>query len=116
MIKLAVGILLVLGLAGCSSLDQAKSRELGDELKVSNELLEDAPQSIASSYAANPQVQAFIDRLVKNDHFDKKRLELALEQQKQTLNINIEQAFADAKAALKQYIKEKKRTIEIFFL
>ncbi|MEL0635910.1 lytic murein transglycosylase B [Marinomonas sp. TI.3.20] len=77
MIKLAVGILLVLGLAGCSSLDQAKSRELGDELKVSNELLEDAPQSIASSYAANPQVQAFIDRLVKNDHFDKKRLELA---------------------------------------
>ena len=77
MIKLAVGTLLVLGLAGCSSLDQAKSRELGNELGVSNALLDDAPQDFASSYAANPQVKAFIARLVKKDGFDEKRLRLA---------------------------------------
>ena len=40
---------------------------------------------------------------VTRAEINKKRLELALEQQKQTLNVNVEQAFADAKAALKQY-------------
>jgi len=39
---------------------------------------------------------------------NKKKLELALEQQKQTLNTNVEQAFADAKASLKQYEASEK--------
>lgn len=77
MIKLAVGMLLALGLAGCSSFDQAKSRELGDQLGVSNALLENAPSSPDSSYAAKPEVQAYIDQIVKQYGFNKKRLELA---------------------------------------
>jgi outer membrane protein len=45
---------------------------------------------------------------VTRSEIDKKRLELALEQQKQTLSVNIEQAFTDAKAALKQYEASEK--------
>lgn len=45
---------------------------------------------------------------VTRAEINKKRLELALEQQKQTLNTNVEQAFADAKAALKQYEASEK--------
>ncbi|MGB7390774.1 MAG: lytic murein transglycosylase B [Marinomonas sp.] len=77
MMKLAVGMLLVLGLVGCSSAGQVKEQALGDELGVSNQLLDDAPEDKADSYAANPQVKAFIARLVKQDHFDKNTLELA---------------------------------------
>ena len=45
---------------------------------------------------------------VTRAEINKKRLELALEQQKQTLNTNVEQAFADAKAALTQYEASEK--------
>ncbi|MGO3344065.1 MAG: lytic murein transglycosylase B [Marinomonas sp.] len=75
--KLAVGTLLVLSLVGCSSVDQADAKLLGEKLKVSNELLESAPDNFDSSYASNPDVQAFIASLVKKDAFDKNRLELA---------------------------------------
>lgn len=45
---------------------------------------------------------------VTRAQINKKKLELALEQQKQTLNTNVEQAFADAKASLKQYEASEK--------
>ncbi|REG84194.1 membrane-bound lytic murein transglycosylase B [Marinomonas pollencensis] len=77
MIKLAVGMFLVLGLVGCSSAGQMQQHALGDKLGVSNQLLDNAPDKKANSYAANPQVQAFITRLVEQDGFDKNALELA---------------------------------------
>ena len=75
--KLAVGMFLVLGLAGCSSAGQIQQQALGEKLGVSNTLLDSAPENTANSYASNPQVQAFIARLVKQDDFDKDTLELA---------------------------------------
>lgn len=45
---------------------------------------------------------------VTRAEINKKKIELALEQEKQVLNTNVEQAFADAKAALKQYEASQK--------
>jgi membrane-bound lytic murein transglycosylase B len=44
---------------------------------VSDSLLEDMPKEWADSYAGNPEVQLFINRLVKEHAYDKERLELA---------------------------------------
>ncbi len=47
------------------------------------------------------------DANVSKSKVNKERLNLALEQEKQTLATNIEQAYADAKASLKQYEASK---------
>ncbi|WP_233407704.1 lytic murein transglycosylase B [Marinomonas spartinae] len=78
MIKLALGMLLVLGLSGCSTMSQSKETlQEGNRLGVSNTLLKDAPDSYKDSYAADPEVQAFIQQMVREDHYNKATLELA---------------------------------------
>ena len=47
------------------------------------------------------------DANVKRSQINQERIELALEQEKQTLSSNIEQAYADAKASLIQYEASK---------
>jgi len=47
------------------------------------------------------------DASVSRAKINKERIELALEQEKQTLKANVEQAFADAKATLLQYESSK---------
>jgi membrane-bound lytic murein transglycosylase B len=74
MIKQAVVVFLTLGLTACSSVDHS---ELPLSSGVSEALLEDMPAEWADSYAGNPEVQIFIDRLVKEHNYDRKRLELA---------------------------------------
>lgn len=88
MIKLALGMLLVLGLSGCSSLSQSKEAVLaGNRLGVSNELLNNAPDSFQSSYAAKPDVQAFIEKMVRDDNYNKQTLELAFSRIKPRDNV-----------------------------
>jgi len=74
MIKQATFLLLALGLTACSSMDHSV---IPSNSGVSNSLLEDMPQEWADSYAANLEVQLFIDRLVKEHNYNRKRLELA---------------------------------------
>lgn len=51
------------------------------------------------------------DANVNKSKINKERLNLALEQEKQTLITNVEQAYADAKASLKQYEASKTSVI-----
>lgn len=74
MIKQATLFFLALGLAACSGIDQPS---LSANSGVSNALLEDMPKEWADSYAGNLEVQLFIDRLVVEHNYDRKRLELA---------------------------------------
>ncbi|MBJ7538487.1 lytic murein transglycosylase B [Marinomonas sp. C1424] len=74
MIKQAIGILLVLGLTACSTTDHSNESSY---LGVSNSLLEEMPEEWADSYAVNPEVQAFISKMVANYHYDRSTLELA---------------------------------------
>ncbi|WP_392384514.1 lytic murein transglycosylase B [Marinomonas primoryensis] len=74
MIKQATLFFLVLGLAACSGIDQPS---LSANSGVSDALLEDMPKEWADSYAGNLEVQLFIDRLVQEHNYDRKRLELA---------------------------------------
>tara|TARA_R110001606_G_scaffold147468_1_gene287385 strand:- start:8206 stop:9264 length:1059 start_codon:yes stop_codon:yes gene_type:complete len=74
MIKQATLLFLALGLTACSSMDHST---LPSNSGVSDSLLEDMPKEWADSYAGNPEVQLFINRLVKEHAYDKERLELA---------------------------------------
>lgn len=74
MIKQATLLFLALGLTACSSMDHST---LPSNSGVSDSLLEDMPKEWADSYAGNPEVQLFINRLVKEYAYDKERLELA---------------------------------------
>lgn len=64
----------VLGLTACSGADRSS---LPLSTGVSNSLLEDTPKNWADSYAANPDVQLFISRMVEKHDYDRERLELA---------------------------------------
>ncbi|NLQ16096.1 lytic murein transglycosylase B [Marinomonas sp. M1K-6] len=74
MIKQAAWVFLTLGLTACSGMDHST---LPSDSGVSETLLEDKPAEWSDSYAGNPEVQGFIDRLVKEHNYDRKRLELA---------------------------------------
>ncbi len=74
MIKLAVSTFLALGLMACSATEHLA---LPSNSGVSESLLEDMPKNRADSYVVNPEVQAFIDRLVKKHDYDRERLDLA---------------------------------------
>ncbi len=74
MIKQAIFLFLALGLTACSGMDHSS---LPSNSGVSDSLLEDMPKNKADSYAGNPEVQVFINRLVKEHAYDRKRLELA---------------------------------------
>lgn len=74
MIKQATLLFLALGLTACSSMDHST---LPSGSGVSDSLLEDMPKEWADSYAGNPEVQLFINRLVKEHAYNKERLELA---------------------------------------
>ncbi|NVJ51632.1 MAG: lytic murein transglycosylase B [Gammaproteobacteria bacterium] len=74
MIKQAVFLFLALGLTACSGIENAK---LPENSGVSESLLENMPKEWEDSYAGNPEVQAFIRRLVKEHGYNKQRLELA---------------------------------------
>lgn len=74
MIKQSILFILTLSLAACSSVEHST---LPSHSGVSDTLLEDMPKEWANSYAGNPEVQRFINRLVKEHNYDKARLELA---------------------------------------
>ncbi len=74
MIKQAAWLFLALGLTACSSTDHST---LPSNSGVSDTLLEEMPEEWADSYAGNPEVQLFIERLVRLYNYDKSRLELA---------------------------------------
>jgi membrane-bound lytic murein transglycosylase B len=74
MIKQSILFILTLSLAACSSVEHST---LPSHSGVSDTLLEDMPKEWANSYAGNPEVQRFINRLVKEHNYDKVRLELA---------------------------------------
>ena len=74
MIKQATLLFLALGLTACSSMDHST---LPSDSGVSDSLLEEMPKEWADSYAGNPEVQVFINQLVKEHAYDKDRLELA---------------------------------------
>ena len=79
MMKQILGILLALGLTACSGVShkgQTQSEQEGIT-GVSDGLLEDMPDSLEDSYAANPEVQAYIKRMVTEHGFDKAMLETA---------------------------------------
>ena len=84
MIKQTACLLLALSLTACSSVDQS-AHALG--AGVSPLLLENKPEQWADSYAGNPEVQLFIDRLVKEHSFDRERLEIAFSNIKQRPNV-----------------------------
>jgi len=74
MIKQAVLVFLVLGLTACSG---AEHNSLPSNSGISSSLLEDMPKDRSDSYAINPDVQLFINRMVQKHNYDRKRLELA---------------------------------------
>ncbi|ETI62466.1 lytic murein transglycosylase B [Marinomonas profundimaris] len=74
MIKQSILFILTLSLAACSGVEHST---LPSHSGVSDTLLEDMPKEWANSYAGNPEVQRFINRLVKEHNYDKARLELA---------------------------------------
>lgn len=74
MIKQLVLGFFVLGLTACSA---ANHSSLPVNSGVSDSLLEDMPKSWADSYAVNPEVQMFINRVVQEHNYDRQRLELA---------------------------------------
>ena len=74
MIKQSILFILTLSLAACSIVEHST---LPSHSGVSDTLLEDMPKEWANSYAGNPEVQRFINRLVKEHNYDKARLELA---------------------------------------
>lgn len=84
MIKQATLLFLALGLTACSSMDHST---LPSDAGVSDTLLEDMPEEWADSYAGNPEVQVFINKLVKEHAYDKKRLELAFSHIKVRQNV-----------------------------
>lgn len=84
MIKQATLLFLALGLTACSSMDHST---LPSDAGVSDTLLEDMPEEWADSYAGNPEVQVFINKLVKEHAYDKNRLELAFSHIKVRQNV-----------------------------
>lgn len=74
MIKQVVLAFFVLGLTACSGADYSS---LPLNSGVSDSLLEDMPKNWADSYAVNPEVQTFINKMVQEHDYDRERLELA---------------------------------------
>lgn len=74
MIKYVMGTFLILGLAACSSVNHSSSLVSSG---VGEAISEDKPNNYADSYASNPNVQVFIDRLVKQHDYDRNLLERA---------------------------------------
>ncbi|RBO82254.1 lytic murein transglycosylase B [Marinomonas aquiplantarum] len=74
MIKLAASVIVAIGLTACSAVEQ---KDLPANSGVSNALLEDKPKEWTDSYAGNPSVQAFIEKMASQHGYDRKTLELA---------------------------------------
>lgn len=81
-LKLVAALILAFGVTACSTTHHddsfyAGAAEKQNETGVSDALLEDMPQEWNDSYAANPEVQAFIHHMVQDYSYDKASLELA---------------------------------------
>ncbi|MGJ8646527.1 MAG: lytic murein transglycosylase B [Marinomonas colpomeniae] len=74
MIKKIAFVFFALGLTACSGNGNST---LPQNSGVSNSLLEDMPQELSDSYAVNPEVQIFINRMAKEYNYDEERLQLA---------------------------------------
>ncbi|WP_394178908.1 lytic murein transglycosylase B [Marinomonas posidonica] len=74
MIKLAASVIVAIGLTACSAVEQ---KDLPANSGVSNALLEDKPKEWADSYAGNPSVQSFIEKMTSEHGYDRETLELA---------------------------------------
>ena len=74
MIKKIAFVFFALGLTACSSTGNST---LPKNSGVSDSLLEGAPLELSDSYAANPEVQVFINRMAQQYNYNKERLKLA---------------------------------------
>ncbi|MEP0071242.1 MAG: lytic murein transglycosylase B [Marinomonas sp.] len=102
MIKQIAVVFWTLGLIACSNVDHSNSG-------VSDSLLENELENVLDSYAANPEVQSFIDKLVKEHDYDRDTLELAFSHIK--VRPNVIEKSDNQPEVLVPYYEYKKRFV-----